>query len=117
MAEEVEVIEGEKAVKLFDNNLDDGLKDRIRTANANRVEEILDKAQLSSGDIATLAGVSYGSVKARAKSIADAAGIVDAILSGARTSTKKAPSVESVKSFLDSLSPEEKEKFLAELNH
>ena len=105
-----------KELKVFANNLNDGMKDRIRDAAAKRIEALLAKGDLTCNDIAALVGVSHGSVKARSEKIADVAGMVDAILSGARSASKKKPTQESVKTFLSSMSPEEREKFLAELN-
>lgn len=105
-----------KELKVFANNLNDGLKAKLRDAATKRIETLLAKADLTCNDIAALVGVSHGSIKARSEKIADVAGIVDAVLSGARSSTKKKPSEESVKTFLSSMSPEEREKFLAELN-
>ena len=102
--------------KLFDNNLSDGLKGRIRDAAAKRIEALLTKDKLSCNDIAALAGVFLGAVKARPKQIADVAGIVDAIFSGARSASGKKPSTESIKTFLASMNPEERDRFLAELN-
>lgn len=104
-------------IKTFENNLDGALKQRIIAAAAKRIEDLVNKAQFTINDIGTLVGASHGAVKARADKIADAAGIIDAVLSGVRSSSKKTINPESVKSFIDSMSPEEREKFLAELNH
>lgn len=104
-------------VKTFENNLDGALKQRIIADAAKRIESLVNKAQLTINDIAALVGASHGAVKARANKIADAAGIADAILSGLRSSGKKKLNAESVKTFLDSMGKEERERFLAELNH
>lgn len=100
----------------FANDLDDELKQKIRDAAAKHIDELLEAQDFSINDIAQLAGVSHGSVKSRAKTLASAADIVTAILSGTRAGgTKKGPSMESVKSFIDSLDAEAKAKFMAEL--
>lgn len=100
----------------FANDLSDELKQKIRDAAAKRIDELLEAPEFSINDIAQLSGVSHGSVKGRAKTLASAADIVEAILSGTRAGGgKKAPSVEAVKSFIDSLDPDAKAKFMAEL--
>lgn len=100
----------------FANDFDDELKAKIKEAAAKRIDELLEADEFSINDIAQLAGVSHGSVKGRAKTLASAAEIVNAILSGTRAGgTKKAPSMDSIKSFVESLDPEAKAKFLAEL--
>lgn len=113
----VDVAEGEaKTGVRFANDLSDELKQKIRDAAAQRIDELLKAPEFSINDIAQLSGVSHGSVKGRAKTLASAADIVEAILSGARAGGgKKAPSVEAVKSFIDSLDPDAKAKFMAEL--
>ena len=116
MAEEI--IKEESTVaeaQVFTNDLDDALKERIKEEAAKRIAEILDKPTLTRGDLVHLAGVSNGSIKSRAQSIGSAAGIITAIFDGVRASGTRQPSVESVKSFLDSLSPDEKQKFLAQI--
>lgn len=100
----------------FTNDLDDELKARIKDEAAKRIEELLEKPEFSVNDLAQLSGVSHGSVKGRAKSLAGAAEIVTAILNGERaTGIGRKPSKDSVKSLLDSMTPEEKQKFLADL--
>lgn len=100
----------------FANDFDDELKAKIKEAAAKRIDELLEADEFSINDIAQLAGVSHGSVKGRAKTLASAAEIVNAILSGTRAGgTKKAPSMDSIKSFVESLDPDAKAKFLAEL--
>lgn len=120
MENEVEIPETETAeVKTgirFANDFDDELKAKIKEAAAKRIDELLEADEFSINDIAQLAGVSHGSVKGRAKTLASAAEIVNAILSGTRAGgTKKAPSMDSIKSFVESLDPEAKAKFLSEL--
>ena len=101
----------------FANDLSDELKARIKEEAAKRVDELLELTEFSMGNIVQLAGVSHSSVKSRAKTLSSAADIITAILNGERANggTKKAPSTESIKSFLDSLSAEDRAKFLAEL--
>lgn len=101
--------------QVFTNDIDESLKDRIKDEAAKRIAEILDKPTLTRGDLVHLAGVSNGSIKSRAESIGSAAGIITAIFDGVRATGTRKPTVESVKSFLDSLTPEEKQKFLAQI--
>ena len=101
--------------QVFTNDIDESLKERIKDEAAKRIAEILDKPTLTRGDLVHLAGVSNGSIKSRAESIGSAAGIITAIFDGVRATGARKPSVESVKSFLDSLTPEEKQKFLAQI--
>lgn len=101
--------------QVFTNDIDESLKARIKDEAAKRIAEILDKPTLTRGDLVHLAGVSNGSIKSRAESIGSASGIITAIFDGVRASGTRKPSVESVKSFLDSLTPEEKQKFLAQI--
>lgn len=101
--------------QVFTNDIDESLKERIKDEAAKRITEILDKPTLTRGDLVHLAGVSNGSIKSRAESIGSAAGIITAIFDGVRATGTRKPSVESVKSFLDSLTPEEKQKFLAQI--
>lgn len=116
MAEEIEVTETTAAeVQQFTNDISDELKARIREEAANRVDEILGKPTLTRGDLVHLAGVSHGSIKSRAAKFNSASELITAILDGVRASGTRQPSVESVKSFLDSLSPEDKAKFLAQI--
>lgn len=113
----IDVAEAEaKTGVRFANDLSDELKQKVRDAAAKRIDELLEAPEFSINDIAQLSGVSHGSVKGRAKTLASAADIVEAILSGTRAGGgKKAPSVEAVKSFIDSLDPDAKAKFMAEL--
>ena len=113
MAEEI--IKEESAAQVFTNDIDNDLKERIKAEAAERIADILNKPTLTRGDLVHLAGVSNGSIKSRAQSISSAAGIITAIFDGVRATGTRQPSVESVKSFLDSLSPEDKQKFLAEI--
>lgn len=101
--------------QVFTNDIDESLKERIKDLSIKRIAEILDKPTLTRGDLVHLAGVSNGSIKSRAESIGSAAGIITAIFDGVRATGTRKPSVESVKSFLDSLTPEEKQKFLAQI--
>lgn len=101
--------------QVFTNDIDESLKARIKDEAAERIATILDKPTLTRGDLVHLAGVSNGSIKSRAESIGSAAGIITAIFDGVRATGTRKPSVESVKSFLDSLTPEEKQKFLAQI--
>lgn len=101
--------------QVFTNDIDESLKERIKDEAAKRIAEILDKPTLTRGDLVHLAGVSNGSIKSRAESIGSAAGIITAIFDGVRATGTRKPSVESVKSFLDSLTPEEKQKFLVQI--
>ena len=110
-----DVVEPKTGVR-FANDLDDELKAKIKEAAAQRLDALLEASEFSINDIAQLAGVSHGSVKGRAKSLASAADIVNAILSGSRSGGgKKAPSVDSIKSFIESLDADAKAKFMAEL--
>lgn len=98
------------------NDFSDELKARIKDEAAKRIETLCENAEFSMNDLAQLAGVSHCSVKGRAKTMTSAAQIVEAILSGSRSNgSKKKASVESVKSFLDSLDADARAKFLAEL--
>lgn len=109
---EVEVKSGVR----FQNDLTDELKARIKDEAAERFEELVEQDDFSINDIAQLAGVSHGSIKGRAKTLASAADIVTAVLDGVRaTGGYRKPSTESVKSLLDSMTPEQKAAFLAQL--
>lgn len=100
----------------FANDFSDELKARIKDEAAKRIDTLCEASEFSMNDLAQLAGVSHGSVKGRAKTMTSAAQIVEAILSGNRSNGgKKKTSVESVKSFLDSLDADARAKFLAEL--
>lgn len=114
---EVEAAEETVTGIRFANDLSDEVKARIKEEAAKRVEALVEKDEFSINDIAQLAGVSHGSVKGRAKKLASASDIVTAILDGTRASASgpRKPSVESIKSFLDSLDEEAKAKFMAEL--
>ena len=114
MAEEIETTES--TAVLFTNDLSNELKERVKAEAAKRIEELLDKPELSRNDLSQLSGVSHGSIKGRAKTLASAADIITAVLDGVRASGTRKPSVESVKSFLDSLTPEEKQAFLAQIS-
>ena len=116
MAEEIEVTETTAAeIQQFTNDISDELKARIREEAAKRIDEILDKPALTRGDLVHLAGVSHGSIKSRAEKFSSASELITAVLDGVRATGTRQPSVESVKSFLDSLSPEDKAKFLAQI--
>ncbi|WP_407448675.1 hypothetical protein [Fibrobacter sp.] len=116
MAEEIEVTEKTTVeIQTFTNDIDDALKERIRETAAKRIEELLEKPVLTRGDLVHLAGVAHGSIKSRAEKFSSAAELITAVLDGVRASGTRQPSVESVKSFLDSLSPEDKAKFLAQI--
>lgn len=110
-----QAVKNEVEVQTFTNDIDEELKERIRKEAADRVNEILAKPTLTRGDLVHLAGVSHGSIKSRAQKIGSAAEIVKAVLDGVRAEATRTPSVESVKSFLDSLSPEDKQKFLDQI--
>lgn len=110
-----QAVKNEVEVQTFTNDIDEELKERIRNEAAARVNEILAKPTLTRGDLVHLAGVSHGSIKSRAQKIGSAAEIVKAVLDGVRAEATRTPSVESVKSFLDSLSPEDKQKFLDQI--
>lgn len=114
---EVEATEETVTGIRFANDLSDEVKARIKEEAAKRVEALVEKDEFSINDIAQLAGVSHGSVKGRAKKLASASDIVTAILDGTRASASgpRKPSVDSIKSFLDSLDEEAKAKFMAEL--
>ena len=116
MAEEIEVTETSAVeIQQFTNDIDEALKDRIREEAAKRIEEILDKPTLTRGDLVHLAGVSHGSIKSRAEKFSSASELITAVLDGVRATSTRQPSVESVKSFLDSLSAEDKAKFLEQI--
>lgn len=100
----------------FANDFSDELKNRIKEEASKRINTLVDEAEFSMNDLAQLTGVSHGSVKGRAKTMASASQIVTAILDGTRANGgKKKASVESVKDFIDSLDPETRAAFLAEL--
>lgn len=100
----------------FANDLSDELKTRIKDEAAKRIEELIEQPDFSVNDLAKLAGVAHGSIKGRAKTLASAADIVTAVLDGVRaTGGSRKPSTESVKSLLDSMTPEQKSAFLAQL--
>lgn len=119
MAEEIEVQGADESTEsttvLFTNDLSDELKERVKTEAAKRIEDLLNKPELSRNDLSQLSGVSHGSIKGRAKTLASAADIITAVLDGVRASGTRKPTVESVKSFLDSLSEEEKKAFIAQI--
>lgn len=102
-------------VQTFTNDLDDELKNRILEEADTRLKELMAKPVLTKGDLVQLAGVSHGSIKSRAEKLSSAAEIIKAVFDGVRASGTRVPTVESVKSFLDSLSEEEKQAFLAQI--
>lgn len=102
-------------VQTFTNDLDDELKNRILEEGETRLKELMAKPVFTKGDLVQLAGVSHGSIKSRAEKLSSAAEIIKAVFDGVRASGTRAPTVESVKSFLDSLSEEEKKAFLAQI--
>lgn len=102
-------------VQTFTNDLDDELKNRILEEADTRLKELMAKPVLTKGDLVQLAGVSHGSIKSRAEKLSSAAEIIKAVFDGVRASGTRVPTVESVKSFLDSLSEEEKKAFLAQI--
>lgn len=105
----------EKVVKIFANDINDELKGRIKEEAAKRIDEILLQQSFTTNDISALCGISHGSVKSRAKSIDSAAGIITAVLDGKRTGGKqKAVNQASVKAMLESMTAEERAKFLNE---
>ena len=80
-------IENEEETKTgirFANDFNDELKDRIKAEAAKRIEELLEQTDFSMNDLSQLAGVSHGSVKGRAKTLASASDIVTAVLDGVR---------------------------------
>ena len=99
----------------FVNDLTDEVKDRIRAAAKDRIETLLAAQEFTINNLAQLVGVTHGSIKNRSKSLASAEAIVTAVLNGERATSKKTANPESIKSFIDSLSAEDKAKFLAEL--
>ena len=100
----------------FANDFSDELKARIKDEAAKRIGTLCEASEFSINDLSRLTGVSHGSIDGRAKTMTSAAQIVEAILSGSRSNSgKKKASVESVKSFLDSLDADARAKFLAEL--
>lgn len=103
-------------VQTFTNDLDDELKARILEEADSRLKELMAKPVLTKGDLVQLAGVSHGSIKSRAEKLSSAAEIIKAVFDGVRASGTRVPTVESVKSFLDSLSEEEKKAFLAQIS-
>jgi hypothetical protein len=116
MNEEIQNEEEVRTSVRFTNDLNDDLKARIKEEAAKRIAELVDKDEFSVNDLAQLAGVAHGSIKGRAKTLASAADIIQAVLDGTRAGgTGRKPSTESVKSLLDSMTPEQKQKFLAEL--
>lgn len=102
-------------VQTFTNDLDDELKNRILEEADTRLKELMAKPVLTKGDLVQLAGVSHGSIKSRAEKLSSAAEIIKAVFDGVRASGTRVPTVESVKSFLDSLGEEEKKAFLAQI--
>lgn len=102
-------------VQTFTNDLDAELKNRILEEADTRLKELMAKPVLTKGDLVQLAGVSHGSIKSRAEKLSSAAEIIKAVFDGVRASGTRVPTVESVKSFLDSLSEEEKKAFLAQI--
>lgn len=102
-------------VQTFTNDLDDALKARILEEADARLKELMAKPVLTKGDLVQLAGVSHGSIKSRAEKLTSAAEIITAVFDGVRASGTRVPTVESVKSFLDSLSEDEKKAFLAQI--
>ena len=106
----------EVQVQTFTNDISEELKARIRAEGVKRIDEILEQPTLTRGDLVHLAGVSHGSIKSRAEKMNSAAEIITAIFDGVRAEGVRTPSVASVKSFLESLSPEEKQKFLDQVS-
>ncbi|MBS7358960.1 MAG: hypothetical protein KIG84_10110 [Bacteroidales bacterium] len=100
----------------FANDFSDELKARIKDEATKRIDTLCEANEFSMNDLAQLTGVSHGSIKGRAHTMTSATQIVEAILSGSRSNGgKRKASVESVKSFIDSLDADARAKFLAEL--
>ena len=100
----------------FANDLTAEVKARIKDEANKRIEALIEKEEFSINDIAQIAGVSHGSIKGRAKSLASAEAIIVAVLDGTRaTGGVRKPNTDSIKSFIDSLDADAKAKFLAEL--
>lgn len=106
----------ERTTLKFANDFSDEVKARIKEEAYKRIDTLVEADELSANELGFLAGVSHGSIKSRAKTMISAQEIVVAILDGVRaTGGTRKPSADSVKSFLGSLSAEERAAFLAQL--
>lgn len=106
----------ERVTVKFANDFSDEVKARIKDEAYKRIDALVEAEELSANELGFLAGVSHGSIKSRAKTMVSAQEIVLAILDGMRASSgTRKPSADSVKSFLASLSEEERAQFLAQL--
>ena len=113
-----EVAEATPVVKtqvVFTNDFTDADKEVIRAAVAKNVEEILEIPALSANNLSHLAQVAHGSITSRARQTISAREIVLGVISGTRATRTPSVNTVSVKSFIDSLSPEDKQKMLDDL--
>lgn len=105
----------EDKVTVFTNDFTNEDKIAIKKAVSEKIDVLLNTAELTINDLSHLAQVAHGSIKSRAKQTQSAREIVVGVLKGTRASRTPAVNAESVKSFIGSLPEEEKQKMLDEL--
>lgn len=99
----------------YTNDLSDADKETIVKYVNDNVKDILAQPALSTNNLCHIAQVSHGSIKSRGKLTSSAREIVMGVINGTRATRTPALNTTSVKSFIDSLPPEEKERMLKEL--
>ena len=101
--------------KRLKNDIPEDLKARIRDEVTKRIESLLQQEDFSTNDMSQLTGIAHGSVRARTKTMSSAAEIITAVFNGTRKSPSGKPTVQSVKALVESMTPEERTRFLAEI--
>ena len=109
------VDEGTQTALLFVNDFTDDDKAAIKKAVSEKIDELLDEPELSINDMSHLAQVAHGSIKSRAKQTGSAREIVLGVLNGTRSTRTPSVNATSVKTFIASLSDEDKQKMLDEI--
>lgn len=99
----------------FTNDFSDADKQAVKDFVNKEVDKTLAQPQLTINDLTHLAQVAHGSIKSRSKSTSSAREIVLGVINGVRAERSPIVNKESAKSFINSLSPEEKEAYLKEL--
>lgn len=97
------------------NDLSEELKNRIRQEVSKRLDTLFQQEDFSVNDISQLSGVAHGSVRSRAKTMSSVSEIVTAIFDGTRKNPSGKPTVQSVKSLIESMTTEQRSQFLREI--
>lgn len=104
-----------KAAVVFTNDFSDDDKQTIRDTVSKNIDSILELPVLSANNLSHLAQVAHGSITSRARQTKSPREIVMGVISGTRAARTPSVNAVSVKSFIDSLSAEEKQKMLDEI--